>query len=1469
MHYIRKHGPNEPVPFYAALHSINSQSPYRRVVSFSERILSFGQTYIYEEPQTEKRKAYLEAIAYHFVSSEAGRCGLERRVCCLSSSLPKDLPYMSESTLLKVGIVALQGIAASALLFPRVRVIAGAFWLSMIAIKVLHRNMRFFVKSGAFEAGFDQKEIQNRVIKLPIESPEAEKNLLRSLANATPSSLEEEEVTSLESTTNEIFQPETVRPKTTPSDSEKVPFDAPEVPTRLTLNRDGSAFRLQSSDSEAQSLRDCEGEDPSCKAPEMHSGNLVDSNAEDERSIQSDSSEDLLESSSEFGEQELPIQEAPIPVVRRIQSSCDSSSSGLGNNGVWRDVLSDNEADESHALSDWHQAELAGHKVKTFRFPLPSPKERVQELEDNDYLAIDDDGLEITTNGVKVEQPIGELFSSGKYRDKDSQVEVSFLVRGRYLVVHAMCSHFLAEGSQKTVLLNQKISWIPTSALDCSVVRCLTEEVETAEDARFQRLVGRHISASRAVEENLDEKERVIVLNAGFVPSPDGTSREYADHRLSQIAMIAEQILIGLATTRSFSVQKGEMKLISTNSAGDRFFPDHIAPSCSNFAKIFRKNAPLRIVTPVVRPWKCSELEASSVWNFFVEATNVQNPQVWKETKYLYSLCNIAKRIPWENESYFSCKAGRELLRACGKFLEISFNREMTQEEKREMIFKDPHWIEKISPGMVFLNAQRNPEESPRKIYEDVIFTTLRENLREGIRQCSSSEKGIKANSSAQLIAFTMSQVPLIDYAKSLRSLLTADAPFTPVTSESWHLALQQLKEAVSNSKEYGKSKLTTNVKKFTTKCGAGNLIQKFGNLPFLLGELTIDKGGRFKTQHIRLANPDIRAHGMVRSDVAPEFEALLDYCDTRNENMVYFDHLDCRVADELPRSRLVRRLAEGYDQLFAFQQPLDGWVQEAGLVHQELKLPELPYEDNLDVPQYLLALRVEKGYLQFEGGVQPRDVLGKVRSSLLQHLYADTIGQVIEETEAIERKLLSLARGDKTSTEIQLNRYFHSLKGLLLSLKVPNNLEHVQVELEDFSPAQYGDLRDKITLIKDYLYNLQLKANTLPFAMERFVTQDSLWGRLESFVVEVISPAFDQNPALTAKCQVALLHALMGLLCIGEMEIKRFNNTCKDGIDRGAVIMVILQYLSAMLSENQEYRNTQHLENLIDLFIAPAYMAKSQAVLHDRLEVAQQTLSCLTSAAHNEGKRQRLKELFDDLSAGMKILQVEIPTALPDRDLWPHLDLSLGDIMRMDPQLQADEEKKNLDFAKLFTTQLQWLISQKDKKEDLGAICFRLEEGPSGFNEGVVKDYCQSLEGTAPLFNWVSRTFGFVDPAILNTQAAIISNVECVVTSDEQGINVTRSCRLPLLVPHMRRIGYFEHYQREVSEEKHHSALEDFVERQEGPDSLKEARAEYFLQIEIHQSFTLKELEVEGEISYFAGSPQQVANWKIEEVNS
>lgn len=82
----------------------------------------------------------------------------------------------------------------------------------------------------------------------------------------------------------------------------------------------------------------------------------------------------------------------------------------------------------------------------------------------------------------------------------------------------------------------------------------------------------------------------------------------------------------------------------------------------------------------------------------------------------------------------------------------------------------------------------------------------------------------------------------------------------------------------------------------------------------------------------------------------------------------------------------------------------------------------------------------------------------------------------------------------------------------------------------------------------------------------------------------------------------LTLLQSLLRRDIIHHCKIDFCNNTCKDGIDRGAIHLFFDIYWSMLMNGQENDRLAQ--ENLITSTVFPAYFAKNQAILPDRLDI-------------------------------------------------------------------------------------------------------------------------------------------------------------------------------------------------------------------------------------------------------------------------
>lgn len=1122
------------------------------------------------------------------------------------------------------------------------------------------------------------------------------------------------------------------------------------------------------------------------------------------------------------------------------------------------------QSNEEDSSLTFEQRKISGLQVKTCRVKVGSPQKRVLEKqqEDGGFVEIEQDEDEPTQSEVQTELPAcREYFRAEQYSKSSSDVEVSFLAKGPYLVVHATCAHRLqnsiAEEEQEQVLFKRQVTWIPKSTLDHRLITCLTESGQNSDETQVESLVIETLCRSLS-QPSQKRDEAVIVLNAQLNPSPNEVF-PISPHSsyISQIEMIAQQILPSVTSTQRIQHSNCEIKLVNNARSGESFFPNDIKIPNRTEAQVFRREPLERIVTSPVRKWKndlnlpSSNNALGRLYDFACDNCDFQNPQVWKETKYLYNLCLAASSIDWKKNSAYHQGVREKLLKVCEDLLSQSYQKRLSPKDCRQSILSGTDWIEDISPGMIFLRAQEDPKFSPREIYKGVL-----NDLRETLQNDPFHEGAFQ-------VAMAMAHVPLIDYAKSLRSMLTAKKPFGDVRIDNWFMKLSSLEEAVKSCEELAKSKLVTQVNKAGSKLGRGDLMQVFGNLPFLLTKMNIQKGeDQFTTSHIRLANPDIRMiGGICSSESASEFEALVRWSDQNREPMLYCDHLYRKVLDEVSRSKLVESVSDRSEYFNIFHQPLDGWVTENGLLHKQMQL-DIP--QSLDASQTPFKVTVNNGVLPFNR-VRAEDVLAKVRTAMLQYVYKDEITSLIAWTKELEESFKSSLENPARFGQTELNGFLARLDRLHSDLRTPYLAQDMNVDFDQIQAHRYPQIHMEFSVIKKYLEDLEKQASAFPAPMHEFVKDDHKWQLMVEIVSEVTSdPAvasdsFVITDQCAAKCQVAILHALFVLLTIGQMRIRRFNNTCKDGIDRGPVIMIIVDYLSSILSEKEEFLSKNYLENLLDLFIAPAYMAKSQAVLPERLEVAQGSVAFLTKSAHSLAKRTRMRYLFKELSDGMRILGIEIPSALKDHDLWPRLDVSLGEIMRMDRELQEREEAKEFPYAQLFNTQLQFLLG-KIHQEDLGSCAFPVMI-PNDLCDVVIQRYCTSLEGTAALFNWISRNFGFVDLDLMNTEEAIKSNTTLSLQEIDGYMLAEREITLPLLVPHMRRVGYLEQFQSVTSKDHQSRDLQEWLRATSNGSDLIEHKTEYLLHIRSKQKFQPK--TIDG--SYYIGSAQQVVQWWIE----
>mgnify|MGYP003682991237 CR=1 FL=1 len=1217
--------------------------------------------------------------------------------------------------------------------------------------------------------------------------------------------------------------------------------------------------------------------------------------------------------------------------VRQSDEGSESTGNATGNtmdsNGIsLRTVPSGEHKD------DWEEVLYTTVQPFTLSQDVPSPRERIKanqvtgthleygrprsdSMGSSGYLInakeADDRGDDAPPSDDEfdlLDMPVCESFSQKNYAERNSKREISISRESNYLKVHVVYLHYLQgisdDGLQLTghVLKRERVARIPASLLNPVLVNALTVPRLTEKQLHVRKYAENQFSAAVAGDLSASLWSRnssIVNLCGDFVQSSSDLSDDESVQNSpgsissisrdinSQVRMIAQKIILAAGDTFRIHVTSGQIKFASSaqwsNGCGLPVKAEH-SPLYVEATSALRKLRTGRMLSNAIKRWDINQIPPDSA--MYALARDVTNrvgltdcDQVWKETKYLYSLCLLThqyiSRYPnvlrAQSGGEGSCESVNQLLEASARFLAISLNEEY-QKKYHLSLLNDPVWIQKISPGMVFVFAQRTGENSPRDLYQTIIFGQMRDEINSG-------------NSQAVELAHTLTKIPLSDYAKGIFNMLTAEADLEAISPHNWFDILSHLRKPTQTaSSSLGKQKIAVAFKKVAAKFfGRGDLAAVSGNLTYHVSDIQITQSGKpWTMSHVRFPNPDARSHGGQEIFSAPEFTGMLRQAELQGEKILYCDHLDPNCSDEAPRSALIQDVAKNYRHFFALQQVLDGWFKTNQLTR--LSIPEDDTRSDDTVLMQFMRICTDEISLTDEF-----NAVGALRSRMLaftQRASLKVLQASISELDELCNSYIEFDKNNKKSknkkkknrkssddplqqVRADLNELSRQLSGSLDSLKISHPFSELNGDFPMISVEDMHNIKPVLALFQRYIKQIQNLAIAFPLELQQHVQNDALWSQLEGIIQLVLpSNASDSGEFVkqTALSQIALGYALFELLAIAKLQISQMNNTCKDGIDRGAAMLLIVEYLSAILSEGEEFKNPNHLQHLIELFMAPAYMAKSQAVLPERLALAENTVKALTELAMDDDKRKELKQRFAALSGDMQIQKIEIPTVLPDRDFWPHLDISLGDIMRMDRQLQRQEELKDVRSSHLFTNYLEFLSKDPKSKNpkshnaDLGSQFFDINNAPYDFSEEGVQKYCNSLAGFAPISHWLVREFGLVAPDQFATSEGISSQVECVVQTDGSEMLVKRELDIPLLTPYLRRTGEFSQMEQILTENDKDTPLT--FKTTHLP---QEQRNEYRLHVTVSQRFFVL-LHKENQ---FAGSDQMRATWYIHKIHA
>lgn len=951
---------------------------------------------------------------------------------------------------------------------------------------------------------------------------------------------------------------------------------------------------------------------------------------------------------------------------------------------------------------------------------------------------------------------------------------------------------------------------ISPAVLDLSVRRFLAgegTECSKISDKPVQSLYDTFFAQCSRVEENLMTKEEQYFGASGnrwMQPSIDYSFYGRTSRGEAQINTLA---CLDFEATRFFSQgpARGTIALPQIQGFGSSSSTDvgsfYRAPTwqrvdyrnrCVQIQRPLHKGrerflAPL----PPMGVWRREQAEGEGfrlLWNGLFDRVSSyfdSQPQVYKEMKYVRFLLSCASNF-YElahHQSPSTSALASHLLKPSARLIALTRGELLAEDRIEELVFCisdiEHPWRRHLSPGSLFLAAEINPAIfSARGAVKELVLELRKEGHDDLI---------------CRKIAWAMYHAPMMQAAKafidSYQALgveqiigaeqITADLALVDSASlfevSTIARSLKENLEAVPQ--EVKKNTIVVNGLKLTAKGQKCDLLLDQGNLPGVVSSMRIsNKDQERDLQRIRMPHPDDG-----QGAVSGEFKRYVEMLGEMGKKHLYVNLLSPAKADEAPRTERLLEYARAPTQLEVLNQNLDGWLEtvERSLMVQIIGESPLSHGSGLETgSDFLHHLRTlcraggRKAELrefvkvckQLKGAIAKRHE--PTQDGLETHLHEGEFSSVLVTFRGRLENLFPLLVLVKGEEQNQI--FGHAVFSGHRERKDLTSLKNLVIELEKAAESLFSEA----ILVPEQLQSLfeddrkwALLEEMLGFFIPRETMdlppeQTTHWGLTRSRDPDLLRGAIGQR-----QCAMTLSYTFFEFAALFLGGFTHYNDTCKDGIDRGAVKLLVGEYLAALLSHSNEYKDASHLNRLLAVFYAPALAAKSQIVLPERLELALKTLKVMEDLASEENMVSDLRERFSQWTDGYKVesisfvtdcgLEVEQEHSLDRYDVMPGDFFFIRGLLEKGcftassgsptPDAWVDRQKKRL--AIRHQEALEFLRQRNDRtkayRENLGSFVIELKNGEKFPNHLV------SAEGLAPILAWIQRAFGSYAPKI------------------------------------------------------------------------------------------------------------------------